>query len=180
MPWLIQSPSDTTATGSKFVCDNCLPHFRQSGTGVAVDQSCTESHELPRPPGQVPGQSGYWRKKMCATAPKHGRRDSASRARWASACVFFTSINIIYPFGSAHHCWSLEGGVHARIHERTYRETGDRANAVLASIKLHAAYNRVAVVYVLIVGIVVGLIGSYWFPRPASGRVLSIRMALWF
>lgn len=58
-------------------------------------------------------------------------------------------VNIIYPIGSLI-VVTLVGGAFMACYLRVYRRTGDIKVATLASTKLHATYNRFAIVYMAV------------------------------
>ncbi len=65
-------------------------------------------------------------------------------------------INIIYPIGSLI-VVTLVGAVFMACYLRVYRRTGDTQAATLASAKLHATYNRFAMVYMAVALLIVAV-----------------------
>lgn len=63
-------------------------------------------------------------------------------------------VNIIYPIGSLI-VVTLVGGVFMACYLRVYRRTGDTQAATLSSAKLHATYNRFAIVYMAVALLIV-------------------------
>ena len=64
--------------------------------------------------------------------------------------------NIIYPIGSLI-VVTLVGGVFMACYLRVYRRTGDTQAATLSSAKLHATYNRFAIVYMAVALLIVAV-----------------------
>ncbi|MCA9338377.1 hypothetical protein KC949_02365 [Candidatus Saccharibacteria bacterium] len=151
VPWLIQSPLTLTMTGSKYLFgDNMFATFAAVGVLVWLWIKVA-----PRVTTNFLDHQGKFLDKAALSEEmcfRYGAETWSPRQRFTSsvAFAFIHVINIIYPFGLLI-VLVVGGVVFMREYMNVYRETGDREVAVLASTKLHATYNRVAVVYVLIV-----------------------------
>lgn len=151
VPWLIQSPFTLTLAGSKYLFgDNYIATVLAIGllVWVWIKVSPTPTTNMLRYKGRFLDKAALseemWFRYGAETwTPQQRRMSSVSFA-------FIHILNIIYPFGILI-VLIVGGGMFMREYMNVYHETGDRDIAVLASTKLHATYNRVAIVWMIVV-----------------------------